>query len=149
MKILLILSVLLNLGLIGLGGYMFMAGSVAPSDDERTMIALDKGEKAFVLKEMRALLETVHSVLLAVEEGDMKEAAKAARKFGMADMRAAPKSLMLKMPLGFKSLGKAMHQGWDTIAIEAESMGEKKKVMKLLTEQLGRCTACHSAFKVR
>ncbi len=148
-RMLLGISLLLNIALLGGGAYMFMKGSVAPSEDGRTAIVLDKGEKAFVLTEMRALLETVHAVLLAVEDGDMKEAGIAARKFGMADMQAAPKSLMLKMPMGFKSLGHAMHTGWDTIANEAESMGDKKKVTVLLTEQLGRCTACHSAFKLK
>ncbi len=149
MRIFLILSLLLNLALAAVGGYLFMGGNVTASDDDRKAIVLTDGEKSFVLSEMRGLLETMQGVLLAWEEGDMKELAATARKSGMVDMRNAPKSLMLKMPMGFKTLGHGMHGGWDAIADEAEAMGDKNKIISLLSEQLGRCTACHSGYKLK
>ncbi len=142
-------SLLLNVGLIAGLGYFFMAGSVTTSEDSRKAIVLSKSEKAFVLTEMRGLLETTQSVLMAWQEGDMADLAKEARKRGKADLAGAPKSLMLKMPMGFKTLGQGMHAGWDGIADEAEAMGDKNKIMSLLTEQLGRCTACHSGYKLK
>ncbi len=150
MRIFFWLSLLLNLIFIAGASYIFMKGTAsAPSEDGRQAIALLDREKAYVLDEMRGLLETMQGVLLALEENDMKDLAETAAKSGMVNMKNTPKSLLFKMPMSFKTLGRGMHAGWDKIAEEAQGMGNKDKIISLLGEQLGRCTACHSSYRLK
>ncbi len=154
MRFLLQGSLLLNLGLMISLSYVLLVSNVVTTDDRqpedtREVLRLSTSEGAFMMKEMRGLLETMEGVLLALDKGQMQELAKIARKRGMADMVNVPKSFIRKVPKGFKTFARGMHVGWDEIAEEAETMGDKNEVVKLIVAQFSRCTGCHKIYKLK
>ena len=50
----------------------FINGTITVSSDERTAIVLNTTERAYVLKEMRGLLEAIEAVTLGISHDDMK-----------------------------------------------------------------------------
>ena len=50
----------------------FINGTTTVSSDERTTIVLNTTERAYVLKEMRGLLEAIEAVTLGISQDDMK-----------------------------------------------------------------------------
>lgn len=50
----------------------FINGTTTVSSDERTAIVLNTTERAYVLKEMRGLLEAIEAVTLGISQDDMK-----------------------------------------------------------------------------
>jgi hypothetical protein len=50
----------------------FINGTITVSSDERTAIVLNTTERAYVLKEMRGLLEAIEAVTLEISQADMK-----------------------------------------------------------------------------
>ena len=50
----------------------FINGTITVSSDERTAIVLNTTERAYVLKEMRGLLEAIEAVTLGISQADMK-----------------------------------------------------------------------------
>ena len=50
----------------------FIKGTTTASSDERTAIVLNIAERAYVLKEMRGLLEAIEAVTLGISQDDMK-----------------------------------------------------------------------------
>lgn len=123
--------------------------------DQRHAIPLDAREKHFLLSEMRDFLAVTQRILAACHAGDMEAVAAAASRAGLkahqADF-ANPKSLVhgirKKAPPAFFPLGRATHEGFDEIAEVARAIGDKDTVNKLLADNLQRCVACHSAYRV-
>ncbi len=131
------------------GGFMLYKGQAAPGEDGRTIIKLNKDEQTFVLGEMRGLLEAVQGVVLALDENDMKGVVSAVAGKGLEDLKGGtPMAIMVKVPQGFRQLGRAMHQGFSDIRAAAKNGDGRDKVLKMLGDQLGRCTACHASFQL-
>ena len=130
-------------------GYIFINGTAVPGADGRRALQLNGAEKQFVLKEMRRMLEAVQGIVAGLEDKDMKGVALAATPVGMAAMRGVPVSIMAKLPREFRKLGSSLHKGFDLIALEAEGIGDRDKLLSLLSQQLGRCVACHSSFSLK
>lgn len=116
--------------------------------DERTALNLNANEAAMVRMEMRQLLNGVAQLIDAANKNDMKAAAAAARPMGMAANREVMMSLAPKLPMEFRSLGSAMHQSFDQIVMDAESMEDPKHTMNQLAEAMQRCVACHATFRI-
>ena len=123
--------------------------------DTRHAIALDAGEKHFLLSEMREFLAVTQRILTASGAGDMEAVARAASSVGLKAHQADftdPASLVhgihRKAPKEFFPLGRATHAGFDEIADVARSIGDKDTVNRMLAENLQRCVACHATYRV-
>ncbi len=130
-------------------GLLYFKGGAKPGEDGRITLSINKDEKRFVLAEMRDMLETVQSIVLALDENNMDDVAEAVKGRGVADMmRNTPKILIAKVPLEFMALGRGMHKGFDDIGKAASEGANREKIISLLGEQLGKCVACHSTYQV-
>ncbi len=78
----------------------------------------------------------------------MTSVAESAREVGMAAAGGVPVTLMAKLPLEFKTLGKATHAAFDDLANEATDMGDEKVAMTMLGEILGNCNTCHAGDRI-
>lgn len=130
--------------------YKFIvAGSVEKAEDGRAAIVLTPGERAFVLTEMRAFVAGLQQMTAALARDDMKAAAAASRTMGMAAAHSAPVAMVGKLPLEFKTLGFAVHRDFDTMALDAESMGDAKHTLTQLAVALQKCVACHATYQIK
>jgi hypothetical protein len=127
---------------------VFVRGHTEAGSDGRQAIVLTESEKNLVLTEMRTMLVSVQGVVDGITKQDMKRVAAAARQSGAAAAHAVPPSLMAKLPLQFKQLGNAAHQGFDEIVVGAESGEPEELLLVRLGERLNNCIACHATFRL-
>ena len=52
------------------------------------------------------------------------------------------------LPKSFKMLAKAMHQDFDKIADDAETLQDSKHTLQQLTNVLNSCQGCHATFQI-
>jgi hypothetical protein len=129
--------------------YKFIvAGSVEQAEDGRAAIVLEPTERAFVLAEMRSFVDGLQQLTAALANDDPKAAAAAARTMGMAAAHAAPAPMVGKLPLEFKTLGFSVHREFDTLALDAESLGDARHTLGQLAGTLQKCVACHAAYQL-
>lgn len=134
----------------GVAGYVFIIkGETVAGSDGRTVIVLDQGERSIILAEMRAFLESVQAITVAVAREDMAGVAVAARKVGAAAQQEVPASLVKKLPTAFKKLGFSTHQAFDQLALDAESFGDKEQTLEALGELMLNCVGCHAAYQIQ
>ena len=128
-----------------------LAGSTEKAEDGRTAILLEPGERALMLREMRAFVTGLQLMSDALSRDDMRGVAKVAREMGTARARDVdvPLAMLGKLPLGFKTLAFSVHGGFDTIAIDAETSGTPKHTLDQLSGVLQKCVACHSSYQVK
>jgi hypothetical protein len=138
---------LLTLLVFGMG-YKFIAGNVAPSDDGRTSVVLNKDERNLVLAEMRAFLVSVQAISQAITENDMDKVASLATKAGMAAEANTPGSLFRKIPIEMKKLGFGTRKKFDEIAKTAKEQNDTKILRKQLDSLMNNCIACHAIFRL-
>lgn len=140
----------LLLGAIAVMAYVFLiAGkTTVTAEDPRRAIVLDPPERALVLTEMRGFLTAVQQITDAAVRNDAKAVAAAAKPMGMAAAGDVPPTLAAKLPLEFKQLGHSVHQDFDRIALDAESMGDARHSLTQLGETLGKCVACHAMYQL-
>lgn len=130
--------------------YKFIvAGSVEKAADGRTAIALEPGERDFVLREMRGFVAGLQQLTAALARDDMKAAASAARNMGLHAAHGAPLAMVAKLPLQFKTLGFGVHREFDTLADDAERLGDTKHTLGQLAGTLEKCVACHDAYQFK
>ena len=135
---------------IGAMAYKFIvAGSTEKTEDGRVAILLEPGERALMLREMRAFVAGLQLMSDALSRDDMKGVAKVARGMGTARAHDVPLAMMGKLPLEFKTLAFSVHGGFDTIAIDAETIGMPKHTIGQLSDVLQKCVACHSSYQVK
>lgn len=116
--------------------------------DKRTAIIVTEAERAFMLGEMRAMLVGTQQILQASLNQDMPAIVKAAELLGMKKTHHAPSGLMGKLPLGFKKLALSTHHAFDQIALDGKDLGDIEHSIEQLNEILGRCVACHAAYRL-
>lgn len=141
------LTTALIVGMLAVGSWFFVRGTVTEGDDGRTSILLTASERDFVLAEMRGLLEAVETITFELSEANMESVASAARSVGMGSAGGEPLTLMAKLPLEFKKLGMATHNAFDDLATEAEDMGDGAVVLRQLSSILTNCTSCHAGYR--
>ena len=144
--LLLVVSWAVILGMVYL---FFFRGNVGPQEDGRTVIEMTAAERSYILAEMRGFLEAVEGIMSAVASDDMDRVAKIAQSQGLAGHALPPASLLRKLPLDFKRLGRPTHRLFDALAEEASTVGTPKTVAAKLSEILQKCTACHASFALR
>jgi hypothetical protein len=120
---------------------------LGPSD-ERQAIALTAGERDFVLHEMRRFLQSVQGIVSALADDKPAAAATQARSSGMAGTHDVPRELMRKMPPEWRMLGMDTHQKFDTFALEADGIGDRKQLLGQLAGILANCTGCHAGYRL-
>ncbi|WP_206609524.1 cytochrome c [Thiohalobacter thiocyanaticus] len=129
--------------------YLFVyQGSVRPAADGRTAIVLEPGERALILAEMRAFVESVQQITTGLSQEDMETVVEAARKSGRAAQQQVPVPLMGKLPLAFKQLGLDTHQQFDQLALDAEQLGDPAHSLQQLGRLMQNCVACHAAYRL-
>ena len=121
----------------------------AKAADERTALVLKPDERAVVLLEMRQFLSGVQLMTDAFARDDAKALAQAARSLGKATAHEVPPALRAKLPMEFKQLGFSVHNDFDQIAMDAESLGDMKHSMTQLSSTLQKCVACHTIYQIQ
>jgi len=130
--------------------YKFIiAGSTEKGDDGRLAIALQPGERALMLREMREFVAGLQQISDALSRDDMAAVAKAARGLGTSRSHDVPAAMMGRLPIEFKSLALSTHREFDTIAVDAERSGTPKHTLGQLSDVLQKCVACHAGYQVK
>ena len=114
---------------------------------DRIQLSVSLAERKFVLKEMRMMLESLQGIMMALEANDMNALAEAAGSSGNVMLRTLPPALMAKVPKEFRTMAKDSHIIFSQIETAAKSGENHNKIIALLSEQLGVCTACHDTYR--
>jgi len=122
-------------------------GAVEPGVDGRLAIQLDDHERQLVLSEMRAFLESVQQITHGISANDMELVATSASSVGLASQQAVPGSLIGKLPLSFKKLGRDTHAKFDELALDAGQFGDSGHSLSQLGKLMQNCVACHAAYR--
>ncbi len=130
----------------GSGCFFFLDRQQGGADD-RILIPVTEGERAFVMKEMRLMLEALQGIFMAMEARDMDALAEAASSSGAIIKKALPIGLRARLPADFNLFSVDSHEGFMAIARAAKAGAGRDKLIALLSEQLGSCTACHDTYR--
>lgn len=144
-----ILALLLWVFTITLLAWMFIHGNTTTGTDGRTAIILQVSERDLILSEMRGLLSATQGILEGVNQNDMQRIAKASSAAGMIVAADASPILMAKLPLELKTLGMSVHRDMDAIAKAAENKTPPPEILKMLTNTLTKCIACHATWQLK
>lgn len=123
--------------------------ALAGDFDKRQVLAITELQRGHVLEEMRALLSGTQNILAALSEDDMAAVAQYARPLGMGMARKAEDSLKGALPKEFMQLGTSVHQDFDQIATDAQSIKDPKHTLRQLSDSMGKCVACHATYQIR
>lgn len=74
---------------------------------------------------------------------------KAARAGGMAGTARAYPGLMSKLPLEFKAMSMNVHHEMDEIADAAENGRPTAKLLKMTSNAMEKCVACHAVWQLK
>ena len=141
----LVLVLLLALG--AMAWFFVIRGNTVQGDDGRTVVLLSSSDRAFLLAEMRAWLESVQGISEALAEDDMKRAAEEAQAAGKVDMKQIPASLLRDLPVELKKLGFDTHAAFRTLAREIEGGKDAKAALKMLSGLMLNCVGCHASYR--
>ncbi|WP_231886491.1 hypothetical protein [Methylomonas methanica] len=130
-----------------LGG--FASSAVAEETDKRQILKLSEPQREHVLLEMRTLLSGTQSILDALAKDDMAAVAQQAQLLGMTMAHKAEDHLKGALPQEFMKLGMAVHQDFDQIAADAESIKDTKHSLSQLSASMSKCVACHATYQIR
>ncbi len=142
-----ILAIILWVGSAIVYGVLYFKSRPQMNAAERVEIIVSPEERKFVLKEMRMMLESLQGIVMALEAKDMSSLGEAAGSSGAVVLRALPPSLMVKVPSEFRALAKESLDIFGNIKNSAASGAGEDKIIALLSEQLGVCTACHDTYR--
>jgi hypothetical protein len=143
-----IISLLLWAVTIATFGWFFIRGNTSAGTDGRTVVVLKSVERDLILTEMRGLLSATQGILEGASQGDMQRIIKASRAVGMASAADVNPALIAKLPMEFKSLGMSVHHDMDEIAKAAENGTPSPEILKMASNTLMKCVACHSAWQL-
>lgn len=138
----------LLLAAITAGHLTLLTSATQAAEDARTAILLDADERALVLAEMRAFLQTVQVITQSLSADDLATAAAAGRQVGVTQAAEVPESLKAKLPMGFRKLGSATHRAFDELALDAEQLGDANHALGQLAALLSNCVACHATYRI-
>jgi hypothetical protein len=130
-------------------GWFFIRGSTAAGTDGRTAVVLKPGERDLVLLEMRGLLSATQQILEGANQGDITRITKAAHGAGMAAAADVNPTLMMMLPIEFKQLAMSLHRNMDEIAKAAEAGKPVPELLKMTSDAMTQCVACHSAWQIK
>lgn len=136
--------------LVGLGvpAAYARAQDSAPSRDGRIALELSPAERAMILEEMRLFLDGVQKLTGALGRQDMVAVGEAARGMGKRMAHEVPPALRAKLPAEFRQLGFSVHDEFDQMALDAESLKDVSYSLNQLSATLQKCVACHAAYQI-
>jgi hypothetical protein len=120
-----------------------------PDHDDRVVLDLNPGERAMILTEMRMFLDGLQKMTGALGKQELQAAAKAARNMGQKMVHEVPPELRKKLPQEFRRLGFSVHNDFDQIALDAESLKDVSTTLNQLSATLQKCVQCHSIYQIR
>jgi len=135
-----------QLSILALGLMSFNA--VANEFDKRQALNLNQQQQAHVLTEMRGMLSATQAIVKALATDDMNAVSQHARPFGMSMKKKPEIELRSALPKSFRVLGMAVHQDFDKIADDAETLKNPKHTLQQLAQTLDRCKGCHETFRI-
>ncbi len=144
-----LVALLLWVATIAVFAWFFIRGNTTAGTDGRTAVVLQPAERDLVLAEMRGLLSSTQGILEGANQGDVKRIIQASRAAGVASAADVNPALMAKLPLEFKSLGMSVHRDMDEIAKAAEGGTPSAEILKMTSNTLTKCVACHSAWQLK
>lgn len=142
------IAAFLLLVLLGTVYKFVFEGSTVKSTDNRIAIQLTAGERDLILVEMRAFLASVQQITQGIANKDMPLIANSARSVGRAAQQGVPGSLMGKLPLEFKQLGRDTHEKFDLLALDADQLDDENHSLGQLSELIQNCVACHATYRL-
>lgn len=143
------IALLLWVVTIAVFGWFFVHGNTTAGTDGRTAVVLQSSERDFVMLEMRGLLSATQEILDGANQGDVPRIIKAAHGAGMAAAADVNPRLMVKLPIEFKQLAMSLHRNMDEIAKAAEDGKPVPQLLKMTSNTLTKCVACHSAWQIK
>jgi hypothetical protein len=143
------IALLLWIVTIAVFAWFFIRGNTAAGTDGRTAVVLHAGERDLILSEMRGLLSATQQILEGANQGDRQRVIKAASAAGMAGAADVNPALMAKLPMEFKALGMSVHHDMDDIAKAAKGGTPAPEILKMASNTLTKCVACHSAWQLK
>ena len=144
-----IVTTTLLLVIIVAGFYKFiLQGSTMENSDDRITILLDESERNLVLAEMRAFLTSVQQISQGLAENDMELIVLSARMSGNAAQQGMPGSLVGKLPIEFKKLGRDTHARFDQLAMDAEDLEDNSHTIEQLSDLMNNCVTCHAMYRI-
>lgn len=134
---------------VGLALALPLANAAKPvNPDQRPSLLLLPEERDLVLQEMRSFLSVTQTIADALARDDMKAVADAARTMGSGAANEIPPHVVAKLPDDFKQLAGVVHTGFDTMALDAESLGDTRHTLSQLGDMLKTCNACHAMYQI-
>ena len=138
--------------LAGLSGFLavkfILLGETEQSPDGRTAIIVTAQERDQILLEMRMFVETVQTIIVANNAGDMNSIALATKNVGKAAQGQMSSVLVGKLPMGFKKLGFDTHTRFDRLGLDAEQQMSPEHISQQLGALMGNCVACHKTYRL-
>jgi hypothetical protein len=133
---------------IAVFAWFFIRGNTTAGTDSRIAIVLQSSERDLILLEMRGLLSATQGILEGANQGDMNRVIQSSRSAGMAAAADVNPLLMTKLPLAFKTLGMSIHRDMDEIADAAEGGKPAPELLKMTSNTLTKCVACHASWQL-
>ena len=143
------IALLLWIATVAVFGWFFIRGNTTAGADGRTAVVLQANERDLILTEMRGMLAATQAIVEGFNEGDVQRIAKAASSAGMAAAADVNPALMAKLPMEFKQLGLSVHRDMDEIAKAAEGGKPAPELLKMASNTLTKCVACHAAWQLK
>lgn len=131
-------------------GALASSGRAADMVDMREQVFRTEAEKAFVLDQMRLLLNSITEIEEGLGTGDMdlvaREAGARGRKANVT--LARPPLLAAKETEAWKSMFLSVRGGFDAIADQAKDHAPAGTINKMLGETMRNCVACHQMYRI-
>jgi hypothetical protein len=138
--------------MFGLALFLFVTAvtAVAANEvDKRQIIPLSEHQRDHVLAEMRALLSGTRNILDALSRDEMAAVAREASLLGLGMAGKGESHLGSILPAEFMRLGMSVHQDFDNIARDAQSIKDPRHTLRQLSEAMKKCDSCHAGYQIR
>ena len=130
-----------------------MTKQAAPKADARTLVHFPAAAQRATLAEMRAHLQALGEIQMALSQSEFELAAQLAEnKLGLSSMHGDMYDSARYMPVGMRELGYAMHQSASQFAVAAQDAsvsGDLRPALAALAKVNQNCVACHAAYKLK
>ncbi|MDD4930427.1 MAG: hypothetical protein PHP85_14290 [Gallionella sp.] len=134
---------------IAVFAWFFIRGNTTQGSDGRTAVVLQAAERDLILSEMRGLLSATQGILEGANQGDMQQIIRSSSAAGMQGAADVNPVLMAKLPMAFKSMGMSVHHDMDEIAKAAKSGTPAAEILKMTSNTMSKCIACHAAWQLK
>ncbi|MBA5248460.1 MAG: hypothetical protein FE834_02835 [Gammaproteobacteria bacterium] len=127
-------------------GYQFVMGSTVASSDGRIAVVLTKGERNFVLGEMRGLLGNMQQLVTAAADKDIDKTIAIAKRLSEESKGKKQVGIIAKTPLYFKKITNNIHSQFGELYKDAVAKRDVNHSLKQVSVIMQNCIACHGAY---